>query len=102
MTTRAAKNRLERLKSERKAGENFWRVSNCVAQHLCWGREKVGQKARREGEEGRAESGGKTRKSDPAANSPGVAVQLKPAIFAAFCHLLAFFTVQVILGGPRL
>ena len=32
-------------------GENFWRVLNCVAQRVCWGREKVGQKAAREGGE---------------------------------------------------
>ena len=53
---------------------------NCVAQRVCWGREKVGQKGvaaggrvrEGEGEDlGRAESGGKRRKSDPAANSPG-------------------------------
>ena len=32
------------LKIEERCVENFWRVLNCVAQRLCWGREKVGQK----------------------------------------------------------
>ena len=60
---RAAKkeDRPDCLKIERGDVENFWRVLNCVAQRLCWGREKVGQKgvaAAAAGREGEGEGGG--------------------------------------------
>ena len=69
-------------------------------QRIYWAGRNLGKKQQCAGRvrRGRAESGGKSRKSDPAANSPGVGSPEADT----FCHLLPFFSGQVILGGPRL